>query len=64
MNADGTQKAVLIGVYPRSSAAKYQPSKFSSRPANRWSTPDAQFPERDVSSSLWITPQPIRLLNE
>ena len=62
MNADKrrwNKKAVLIGVYPRSSAAKYQPSEFSSRPANRWSTAHAQFPEHDVSSSLWITPQPM-----
>ena len=51
--------SAFIRVHPRSSAAKYRPSEFSSRTANRWSTPRAQFPERDVSSSLWITPQPM-----
>jgi hypothetical protein len=53
------ERAVLIGVYPRSSAAKYRRSEFSSRPANRWSTPHARFPERDVSSGLWIAPQSV-----
>jgi len=62
MNADKrrwNEKTVLIGVDPRSSAAKYRPSEFSSRPANRWSTAHAQFPERDAPSGLWITPQPM-----
>ena len=68
MNADKrrwNKDAVLIGVYPRSSAAKYQASELSSRPASRWSTPHAQFSGREVSSGFWITPQPIfKPLNE
>ena len=61
MNADKRRwnQTVLIGVHPRSSGAKYRPSEFSSRTANRWSTPHAQFPERDVSTSLRIAPQPM-----
>jgi hypothetical protein len=47
------------------SAAKYQASELSSRPASRWSTPHAQFSGREVSSGFWITPQPIfKPLNE
>ena len=62
MNADKRrwkESAVLIGVYPLSSAAKSRRSQFSARPANRRSTPHAQFPKRDVSSGLWITTQSV-----